>query len=436
MIRAKIYMTGVVWSPHMLEKKHVFVVAVFGAVLLTMAFSAAASSHGGEKAYAGTHVEFDTSENAVTEFTVDGETVFDSLEVESRTEAEARGAAGVGVDVGAGVGGEGGVDLSALSDVQGAAVANVNVEARASANVGFDSGAEFEAHDNANGVAVLKSGDEEQLVEVEIAADAEAETADQSVVTFTSDGTESSLIVAGEGEAGINDEGDVAAHLETGTNAVVRAYGEEKSEDDEQQERLIADGNVAAEVQFGEDREGEVAGDPADFLSGTDVDVDIDAGESVSLTVDRTESEGKVVMTTVTDAAVGTTEELNVEIDGEAAVEADSYSELEAGIGEETRYLVTETEAEGQAQVLVAVDSFSERQVVVEGEEEETVDETDDDVDEETDDETDDEEVDETADETEDDDTADEEEGLPGFTVVAALVAALTAVAARSRVSQ
>jgi len=363
------------------------------------------------QAYAGTHVSFDTGENAVVNYTVDGATVFESAEVESRSDAEDRG--GGGVSVGIGSGGEGGVDLSELTDVRGAAVANVNAQARTSANVEFDNSAEFEAHDNGNGVAVLKSGDEEQLVKVEVATDAEAETADESVVTFTSDGTESSVIVAGEGEANVNGEGDVAAHLEKDTNAVIRAYGEEKTEDDEEQERLISEGDVAAEVQFGERGEGEVVGDPAEFLADTTVETETEteAENAVSITVDRAESEGKVIMTTVTDAAVGTTDELSVEVDGEAAAEADTYSELEAGMREEPRYLTVASEAESQAQVLVAVDSFSEHEITVEGG---------------TDGEMDDDGMD-------DDGESEDGEGLPGFTVLVALVAALTVAVMRQR---
>jgi PGF-CTERM protein len=433
------------------------IVLTVAATVLVVGLSAAvsASSHGGAEAgaessaYAGTHVSFDTSNNAVVNYTVDGATVFSSAQVESRSSAESRGGAGIGVGAG------GSLDLSALS-VRGAAVANVNAEARASANVGFEGSASFEAHDNGNGVAVLKSGGEEQVVEVEVAADTEAEVSDESVVSFTSNGTESSFIVAGDGEAQYG-EGNITARLGANTNAVLRSYGDEKTEDDERQEGLIADGDVAAEVQFTDDGSGE----PAEFLSNTSVETDVNAGESVSLVVNRTESEGKVVMTTVTDGAIGTTEEVSVTVDGEAAAEAGSYSELEGAFGNEPRYLVVDGEAEAEAQVLVALDSFSEHGVTIEGEESEddggTEQESEDDGDGGTDEGGTEDGGDEgmgnetsegggtddgsdgsgedggTDNETGGDGSAEDGDGqgMPGFTVVAALVAALTAVALR-----
>jgi len=379
-------------------------------------------------------VSFDASGNGIVDYTVDGATVFESAKVESRSDAEARGATGVGVDIG--VGGEGGIDLSSVANLQGAAVANVNAQASASANVEFESSAEFEAHDNGNGVAVLKSGGEEQILELGVSSSAETETAQESAVTFTTEDTESSLIVAGEGEVGTNEQGNVTAHLESGTNAVVRAYGEEKTENEEQQERIIAEGKAAAEVQFTEEG-GEVAGDSAEFLSDTEVETEVDSGNSVSLAVDRTESEGKVVMTTVNDAAVGTTESLSVNVDGEAAAEAESYSELEAGIQQEPKYLVVDGEAESQAQVLVAVDSFSEREITVEGEESGTEDGTEQgETDDETEDTTEDDSMEngETENTTENGGMEDGEtdggeessgEGMPGFTAVIALFVAL-----------
>lgn len=419
------------------------VVVVLAAALLAMTVGASNHMGEGQQAYAGNNVSFDTSENAVVNYTVDGAEIFNSAEVEAKSSAEERGAAGVGAGIGVGAGGGGGVDLSALTDVRGAAVANVNANARASASVNFDSSAEFEAHDNGNGVAVLKSGDEEQLVEVEISADTEAETPNESVVTFTSDGTESSFIVAGEGRADVNEGGNVTANLGNSTNAVVRTYGDEKTEDDEEQERIISEGNAAAEVQFTE-QDGDVVGSPAEFLPNTDIETEVNAGESVSLTVDRAESEGKVVMMTVTGAAVGTTEEINVEVDGNAAVEVDSYSELEGGIGEEMRYTVVDGDTEGKAQVLVAVESFSEHQITVEGEEDDTTDNGSTDDTDGTDSTTDD-EMGSTDNETDGTDGTDNEtmdggeesdeqggEGLPGFTAIAAL-AALTAVALRSQ---
>jgi len=429
----------------MLYSRYITLVVVATVLVVGMTAAVTASSHGEGAAYAGTNVSFDTSSNAVVNYTVDGTTVFSSAQVESRSSAESRGGAGIGIGAG------GSLDLSSLN-VRGAAVANINTRARASANVEFESSANFEAHDNGNGVAVLKSGNDEQVVEVELAADSEAQTSEESVVTFSSDGAESSFIVAGDGEAQTND-GNVTARLGAGTNAAFRTYGEEKTQDDEQQESLIADGDVAAEVRF----TGEGSGEPAEFLSNTSVETDVNAGESVSLVVDRAESEGKMLMTTVTDSAIGTTQNISVDVDGEAAAQAESYSELESAFGNEPRYLVVDREAESSAQVLVALDSFSEHGVTIEGEEGEETDGTEQDTDGGTENNTaeDGGETDGSAEDggtdgggddggTSNESTQDGEtdedgadggdgQGLPGFTIVAALVASLTVIALRGR---
>lgn len=71
---------------------------------------------------------------------------------------------------------------------------------------------------------------------------------------------------------------------------------------------------------------------------------------------------------TVADESYGNAEDLEVYVDGEAAAQADSYSEVQqsAREGDEPRYLVRQ-DAGGEAatDVVVGIDHFSERQVSV-----------------------------------------------------------------------
>ncbi len=409
-------------------------ILVVTAVAAVLAVGAAAASASAQQAdgYAGAHLSFDTTDNAVVDYQVDGVELFSSAEVEARTDAEERGAGGVGVGVGAGV------DLGAVSGIAGANI-EATAEARTSANVEFQGSASLSAHDNSNAVLVLEAGGEEQLVEVEVPADAEAEARSDVVVSTEKDGVEGSYIVVGDGEAAVNDEGDVTAHLGEDARMVFRAHTEGASEDDEEQERIIADGNAAAEVQFVGDHE-EVDG--AAYLDDVEnVEGENPGEDRVEVEVSRVEADGKVVLTTVSEAAVGASEAFDVEVDGEAAVEVDSYSELEAAAeGDSPAYkVVGETSAESHAQVLVALDHFSERSFTVASADEEDDEDAEADDDGEADDvddeETDDEEVDdEEVDDADEEDEAvdDEDEGLPGFTVVAALLA-VTLFAMRRR---
>jgi len=66
--------------------------------------AAAAATQEGE-AYAGTHVEFETASNSIVDYSVNGETVLESVKVQSKSNAESQG------DVSAGVG------LSAVTEL-------------------------------------------------------------------------------------------------------------------------------------------------------------------------------------------------------------------------------------------------------------------------------------------------------------------------------
>ena len=84
------------------------------------------------------------------------------------------------------------------------------------------------------------------------------------------------------------------------------------------------------------------------------------------MTAERTESQGKVVITTVSDEAFGSADSTEVFVDGEAAAQADSYGEVRQATrdGDNSRYLVRQSSsAEAATDVVVGINQFSERQV-------------------------------------------------------------------------
>lgn len=86
------------------------------------------------------------------------------------------------------------------------------------------------------------------------------------------------------------------------------------------------------------------------------------------MTAERSQSEGKVIITTLSQGAFGAAENAEVTVDGEAAAKASSYSELRSATegGEQSWYLVRQqSSAEASGEVLVAVNHFSERSVAV-----------------------------------------------------------------------
>ncbi|PSQ38911.1 hypothetical protein BRD10_03545, partial [Halobacteriales archaeon SW_12_71_31] len=268
--------------------------------------TAATSTQQGE-AYAGTHIEFETTGDAVVDYTVDGDTVLRSVEVQSKSEAESRG------DVQAGVG------LSAVTSITGAALSLESQTGR--------------------------------------------------VVVTTDDGTEGVFMVVGEGAVTVNEDGDVSANVGSEGSLVFRSYPDERDDDDRETERLITEGEATAEVHVMETSEGsgEFAADVVQYAD-TSVEVTQRTEGTVSMTADRSQEQGTVVVTSVSEQAISSAENLEVTVDGEAAAEASSYSQLESAAddGDTSRFLVQQqSSAEASTDVLVAVNHFSEREITL-----------------------------------------------------------------------
>jgi PGF-CTERM protein len=348
----------------MLPAPRTFVVALAAAVLVSSVAAPAAAASTGEPsatngAYAGTHVSFETSSTAVTAYTIGDVEMLTSVETEARDDYQSR----VGADVGANV------ELSTVTEVDAAGV-SLTASSETRATVETESGAELDAHDNERGILQVRAADGAQVVKAELGSGGEAEAeSDDRVVVTTAEGETATFVVVGDGAVAVNEEGDVVADLDEDARLVVRSYvDDDRDDDDRESEQLIADGEAVAEV-YVEERDGERAADAVTYAADTTVETRQSAENEVEVTVERTASEGKVVITTISESVIGAVEDVEVRVDGEVAAEASSYSELRAAAdGEESKYMVRQAgSAEGSAEVLVALNHFSERVVTVEG---------------------------------------------------------------------
>ena len=318
-------------------------------------------------AYAGTHVAFETTADAVVDYSVNNDTVIDSMSVQSQGTAEGQG--DTTLDAG----------LSGVTSVNAAAV-SLDTRTDLGATVTTDSDATIATHDNERGILVVSSGNNDQYVMVNVSSETEAEReSDDRVVVTTDDGTEGTFIVAGDGAVTVNERGNLSANLTEDSSLVFRSYPDGRDDGDRQTEQLIANGTAAAEVtvmETGEDGS-ELAADVANYSQDTSVEVTESAEGTVNMTATRTQEDGRVVITSVSEQAISATEDLRVTVDGEAAVEASSYSELESATngGENSRFLVSQrSEAEASADVFVALNHFSSRDISMQSDDTATAD--------------------------------------------------------------
>lgn len=347
-------------------------VNVLLAALLLVVASAApvgAAAVGGtqsDEAYGGAHVSFDTSNDAIVGYSVDGATVLDSVAVQSTERARAGG--NLGADV----------SLKALTNFAAADV-SVRTSFEASANsaavVSTSSGAEMRANDNSRGILVISSGSQSQYVRANLSSDTEAEqSGDGRVVVTKGDGTQGAFLVVGDGEVTVNEDGNVTAQVQDGSKLVYRQYDDDRSDDDQKQEDLIASGTAAAEVyvqQAGESgSDGQQrAVNVVNYSEDTTVDVTEKSANRLNMTVERSQSQGKVVITTLSDQAFESAEDVQVSVDGKAAAKVDSYSAVESAAtgGDNSAYLVrSSSSAQAATDVVVGIDHFSAREVSME----------------------------------------------------------------------
>jgi PGF-CTERM protein len=324
----------------------------------------------------GENVSFEVQNNAVVEYVVDGETVLSSVKTESAGTYESRS----GVNAA--------VELNAVVDVEGSGL-DVESESSTRTEIHAESGARMSAHDNERGVLVVGSNDGEQVVEAQLTSETEArQTSDGHVVVEDGDGeVVGTFVVVGEGNTTVAEDGDVTAHVREEGSLAFRAYPDERTEEDEQREKMIANGTAmvevfasseaAAEAESGGEESGDSANGSAysavSYSQDTSAEARQESSDRVSMTVDRASEEGTVVVTHVSEAAVESTENLTVTVDGEAAVRAESMAELRQATndGDTSKYMVRQ-KANGEAAVYVAVNHFSERNVAIQSGDEES----------------------------------------------------------------
>jgi PGF-CTERM protein len=325
--------------------------------MVTMAAApAAATQQADGEAYSGANIEFQTTGNAVAEYAVDGNVIVENVTVQSASEAESSG----GLDAG----------LEATTDIDAAGL-EIQSQSRASATIRSESGAEMETHDNQRGIIQVRADGQSQVVNVNVSGDAESES-DERVVVTKEDGSQGTFIVVGDGEVVVNEEGNVNADIEQGSQLVYRQYDGERSDDDRTTERMIQNGTATAEVYVQQSQEGgeETVADAVEYGEDTSVEIKSASESQVNMTVERSQSQGKVILTTVSDAAFQNAGDLTVTVDGEAAAQADSYSAVQqsASEGDEPRYYVAQSSsAEAMTDVAIGIDHFSERNVAMQG---------------------------------------------------------------------
>jgi len=318
----------------------------------------AATAQQQTEAYAGTHVEFETTSNAIVDYSVNGQTVLQSVTVQSQSNAESQG------NVRTGVG------LSAVTKITGAAL-SLDSKTEVNATVTAESGVTMEAHDNSRGVLVVRSSGDSQYVTVNVSSSSQAESeSDQRVVVTSEDGSKGTFFVVGDGEVTVNDQGNVSAKVGSDGKLVFRSYPDGRDDGDQQEEQLISEGKAAAEVYVMQKSEqgSELAADVVQYSEDTTVEVTQKSEGTVKMTAERSQDQGKIIITSVSEQAISSVEDLQVTVDGEAAAQASSYSELESAInnGDSSKFLVRQqSSAQASADVLVAVSHFSTREVTM-----------------------------------------------------------------------
>lgn len=328
------------------------------AVLLSVVLMTGGAVAQQAEAHNGSHVNFQTTDNAVVDYRVNGVALVESVETEARNTAEQRGS----VDVG--------VTISADARVRGSTISTAaQTQTRTSFETG--SGAAMQAHDSDRGNLLVRASEGDQLVGLNVSENAQTEQAsDRRAVVTHADGTQGVIVVIGNGTAMINEEENVVADVSEGSALVYRQYGSERSEQERAQERMIADGTAVAEVYVTEPSDGndQPATDAVQYEQNTTVAVEMANDTAIELTADRDASDGRVVISSVSEAAFDATSGINVTVDGEAATRVDSGSALRTAAdgGSNSAFMAqSATTTAASTDVVVAINHFSERDLAI-----------------------------------------------------------------------
>ena len=308
--------------------------------------------------YAGSTVSFETRDDAVVDYAIDGETMLESVAVESQSATESR----------MGMGADASLDLSAVTRVGGSGL-SLGTQTDLSASVSFDSGAEMTAHDGSQGIFVVRANDEAQVASVNLSGSAQAESeGEKRVVVSQDDGADGTFIVVGDGEVAVNEAGNVSARVGQDGTLVFRPYPDGREDGDAEEERLIAEGTAAAEVTVSQAEDGgQYAADVVNYGQDTSVEVTQQSASSLNMTVQRSQQQGKVVIASLAEG-IKSAEDVQVYVDGEAAARAESVTQLESATqnGDTSRFMLSNAaSAQASGEVLVGINHFSTRSVSV-----------------------------------------------------------------------
>jgi PGF-CTERM protein len=379
------------------------IVAVLLSVLLMTGGAAAQQA----EAHNGSNVNFQTTDNAVVDYRVNGVALVESVKTEAQDTTEQRGGMGVGATI------------SSNARVRGATIsAAAQTQTRTSFETG--SGAAMQAHDSDRGNLLVRATGGDQLVGLNVSDGVQAEQASdrRAVVTHT-DGTQGVIVVIGNGSAIVNEEGNVVADVADGSALVYRQYGSERSDEERAQERMIADGTAAAEVYVTAPSDGndQPATDAIQYEQDTAVTVGMANDTAIKMTADRDAADGRIVISSVSEAAFDTASEINVTVDGTAATRAESTDALRTAAdgGTNSAFMIrSATTTTASTDVVIAINHFSDRDLTITtGDDETTISGEDD--------------SSTTNDTSATDDSSTTDEDTPGFGVIVAIVAILSA---------
>lgn len=321
-----------------------------------------------ESDHVGSNVRFNTTSDAIVDYTVDGETLIQNLSVQSRRRARSLGDFGPGVE------------LESVTDV-GAAPISLHGATGTHVTITTESDARIRANDNERGILLVRASGTGQYVTATLAGAATTEQVSSSrVVISHADDTHGAFIVVGEGSVTVNRNGNVLTDLGPRATLVYRQYDRKRSESDQHQERLIAEGTAVAElsVQLANES-GQLADESAQQAEGvvanvikysrdTSIDVTRTRTGRIRFTVQRQTKQGAVVVTTVSKEAFAPRDGIWVTVDGNAATRASSYSDVVSATagGGTSKFLVrSSTSTRDSADVVIGINRFSRRSIAL-----------------------------------------------------------------------
>ncbi len=328
---------------------------------------AATTAQTGGEATTGTHISFGVANDAVTGYTVGGTEMFSSFRMQSQSSAVDEGLIEANLD-----------EITSIVNIN---AAGLSVEAETSAsttlNVSSSPGAYVRAHDNGHGTFRVAPGQNTQVGIVNVSSNTELTVEGEEMATLTADnGAEATFMVVGTGgEVATNEDGNLAVRLGANSDLIFKAYPDGKSDAEAEQESLISDGIIGAEVHVME-QDGERVIDAASYNTFVNYYGTEEAANGTNFTFGSARGTGTLVVTHVSEAAVGSLSSVEAYVNssnGEntVPVEADSAAtgvanvEQYVGSPESAYYAVPPAEGSASTDVVVAINHFSNRTVTM-----------------------------------------------------------------------